>query len=99
MAEGNGRGNGKRFSISAAKMVGDDGVVYALDIHPLAIRAVEKEIKKFRGLLSAGDGNKFRQNVLDSVDNELDGDGHHDKPHDLCDHFTTAFLESFVNGI
>jgi protein-L-isoaspartate O-methyltransferase len=34
------------FSIPAAKMVGDDGVVYALDIHPLAIRAVEKEIKK-----------------------------------------------------
>ena len=36
------------FSIPAAKMVGDDGVVYALDIHPLAIRAVEKEIKKKR---------------------------------------------------
>lgn len=25
-------------------MVGDDSVVYALDIHPRAIRAVEKEI-------------------------------------------------------
>ena len=25
-----------RISISAAKMVGDDDVVYALDIHPLA---------------------------------------------------------------
>ena len=36
------------FSIPAAKMVGDDGVVYALDIHPLAIRTVEKEIKKKR---------------------------------------------------
>ncbi len=36
------------FSIPAAKLVGDDGVVYALDIHPLAIRAVEKEIKKKR---------------------------------------------------
>ena len=34
------------FSIPAAKMVGDDGVVYALDIHPLAIRTVEKKIKK-----------------------------------------------------
>jgi len=36
------------FSIPAAKMVGDDGVVYALDIHPLAIKAVEKRIKKKR---------------------------------------------------
>ncbi len=36
------------FSIPAAKMVGDDGVVYALDIHPLAIKAVEKEIRKKR---------------------------------------------------
>ncbi|MEA2051717.1 MAG: methyltransferase domain-containing protein [Euryarchaeota archaeon] len=36
------------FSIPAAKLVGDDGIVYALDIHPLAIRAVEKEIKKKR---------------------------------------------------
>ena len=36
------------FSIPAAKMVGDDGVVYALDIHPRAIRTVEKEIKKKR---------------------------------------------------
>ena len=36
------------FSISAAKMVGNDGVVYASDIHPLAIRAVEKKIKKKR---------------------------------------------------
>jgi len=36
------------FSIPAAKMVGDDGVVYALDIHPLAIRTVEKEIRKKR---------------------------------------------------
>lgn len=34
------------FSIPAAKMVSDDGIVYALDIHPLAIKAVEKEIKK-----------------------------------------------------
>ena len=36
------------FSIPAAKLVGDGGIVYALDIHPLAIRAVEKEIKKKR---------------------------------------------------
>ena len=36
------------FSIPAAKLVGDGGIVYALDIHPLAIRAVEKKIKKKR---------------------------------------------------
>ena len=36
------------FSIPAAKMVGNDGIVYALDIHPLAIKAVEKKIKKKR---------------------------------------------------
>ena len=36
------------FSITAAKLVGDDGVVYALDNQPLAIKAVEKKIKKKR---------------------------------------------------
>lgn len=34
------------FSTLMAGMVGDAGVVYALDIHPLAIRAVEKRIQK-----------------------------------------------------
>ncbi len=34
------------FSTLMAGMVGDAGVVYALDIHPLAIRAVEKNIRK-----------------------------------------------------
>ena len=34
------------FSTLIAEMVGDAGVVYALDIHPLAIRAVEKRIRK-----------------------------------------------------
>ena len=37
------------FTIPASKIVGDDGVVYALDIHPLCIRVIEKEIGK-RGL-------------------------------------------------
>ncbi|MBC8274993.1 MAG: methyltransferase domain-containing protein [Chloroflexi bacterium] len=36
------------FAIPASRMVGDDGVVYALDIHPLAIKTVEKETKKRR---------------------------------------------------
>ena len=34
------------FAIPAAKMVGDDGFVYALDVHPLAIKTVEKKAKK-----------------------------------------------------
>jgi ubiquinone/menaquinone biosynthesis C-methylase UbiE len=34
------------FAIPAAKIVGDDGMIYALDIHPLAIRVVEKEARK-----------------------------------------------------
>ena len=34
------------FTIPASKMVGVDGVIYALDIHRLAIKTVEKEIKK-----------------------------------------------------
>ena len=32
--------------IPAAEIVGEEGMVYALDIHPLAIRAVEKKIRK-----------------------------------------------------
>lgn len=35
--------------IPAAEIVGEEGLVYALDIHPLAIKSVEKKIKK-RGL-------------------------------------------------
>jgi ubiquinone/menaquinone biosynthesis C-methylase UbiE len=34
------------FAIPAAKIVGDDGMIYALDIHPLAIKAVEEKAKK-----------------------------------------------------
>jgi SAM-dependent methyltransferase len=37
------------FTIPAAKIVGGGGVVYALDIHPLCIKSVEKEIEK-RGI-------------------------------------------------
>ena len=37
------------FTMPAAQIVGDGGVVYALDIHPLCIRTVEKEIEK-RGI-------------------------------------------------
>jgi ubiquinone/menaquinone biosynthesis C-methylase UbiE len=34
------------FSIPAARLVGERGKVYALDIHPLAIEAVEKKVRK-----------------------------------------------------
>jgi len=34
------------YAIAAAKMVGAQGKVYALDIHPLAVRSVEKKAKK-----------------------------------------------------
>ncbi|MCK4736661.1 MAG: class I SAM-dependent methyltransferase, partial [Methanophagales archaeon] len=38
------------FSIPAAKMVGEEGIVYALDIHPRAIRTVEKRIKRIANI-------------------------------------------------
>ena len=41
----NGCGIGS-FSFPTSEIVGDKGCVYALDIHPLAIKTVEKEIKK-----------------------------------------------------
>jgi len=34
------------FTIPASQIVGNNGVIYALDIHPLAIKTVEKKIKK-----------------------------------------------------
>ena len=34
------------YAIAAAKMVGAKGKVYALDIHPLAVRSVEKKAEK-----------------------------------------------------
>ena len=36
------------FTIPAAKIVGDEGVVYAIDIHPLAIKKVKEKVKKYR---------------------------------------------------
>ncbi len=37
------------FTIPASKIVGDDGVVHALDINPLCIKMIEKEVRK-RGI-------------------------------------------------
>jgi ubiquinone/menaquinone biosynthesis C-methylase UbiE len=34
------------YTIAAAKMVGANGKVYALDIHPLAVQSVEKKTRK-----------------------------------------------------
>ena len=36
------------FTIPAAKMVGEKGVIYAVDVHPLAIKRVQKKIKRER---------------------------------------------------
>jgi ubiquinone/menaquinone biosynthesis C-methylase UbiE len=48
------------YAIPAAQIVGDEGLVYALDIHPQAIRAVERRAKganlsNVRTILSDGD--------------------------------------------
>lgn len=40
-----GCGSG-HYAIAAARMVGEKGRIYALDIHPLAIRTVEKKAEK-----------------------------------------------------
>jgi ubiquinone/menaquinone biosynthesis C-methylase UbiE len=47
-------------TIPAAQIVGDEGLVYALDMHPLAIRAVERRAREanlsnIRTILSNGD--------------------------------------------
>jgi ubiquinone/menaquinone biosynthesis C-methylase UbiE len=42
-----GCGSGS-YAIPAARMVGEKGIVYALDIHPLAMRAVERKANKER---------------------------------------------------
>ena len=39
------------FTIPASEIVGDDGVVYALDIHPSCIRTVEKKVER-RGIVN-----------------------------------------------
>ncbi len=36
------------FTIPAAKMVGQKGVIYAVDVHPLGIKRVQKKIKRER---------------------------------------------------
>jgi ubiquinone/menaquinone biosynthesis C-methylase UbiE len=35
-----------RYALPAARMAGSDGRVYAVDVHPLAIRMVEKAARK-----------------------------------------------------
>jgi methylase of polypeptide subunit release factors len=47
-----GCGSGS-YAIPAAKMVRERGIVYALDIHPLAVKAVEKKAKKLGLAMSA----------------------------------------------
>jgi ubiquinone/menaquinone biosynthesis C-methylase UbiE len=35
-----------RYTLPAARMVGAEGTVYALDVHPLAVRMVEKKARR-----------------------------------------------------
>ena len=50
-------------TIPAAEIVGEEGTVYALDIHPLAIKSLEKKIKK-KGL-------KNVKTILSDLNTEL----------------------------
>lgn len=34
------------FTIAAAKLVGDNGCVHAIDVHPLAIKTIEEKLRK-----------------------------------------------------
>ena len=34
------------FTVAAAELVGDNGCIYAIDLHPLAIKTVEKKLQK-----------------------------------------------------
>lgn len=59
------------YSIAAAKVVGNTGKVYAADIHPLAIkevekRAKEKEVKNIKTILTDCD-TKLEDNTIDVV--------------------------------
>jgi ubiquinone/menaquinone biosynthesis C-methylase UbiE len=59
------------FSILAAELVGPSGMVYALDVHPLAIQSVEQKARKRRlanikTILSSCDSS-LAENYLDLV--------------------------------
>ncbi len=41
-----GSGGPGAFTIMIAEIIGQSGIVYALDIHPLAIKAIEKKARK-----------------------------------------------------
>ena len=59
------------YSLSAARLTGPEGLVYAVDIHPLALRSVRKAMDK-QGLsniqtLSARDVARVAQGSVDMV--------------------------------
>lgn len=58
-----------RYTLPAAELVGRQGVVYGLDVHPLALRAVEKKAQK-QGMTNIRVINSDRSTGLDpeSVD-------------------------------
>jgi len=60
-----------RYTVPLTEIVGEKGVVYALDIHPLALKKVEK-MKKKKGInnlrtLYAKNINKIEENSIDRV--------------------------------
>jgi ubiquinone/menaquinone biosynthesis C-methylase UbiE len=60
------------FTKSTSEMVGDQGKVYAVDIHELAIESVEKVIRKHKltnviPVLNDGQGNKIPDRAADIV--------------------------------
>jgi len=58
------------FSLAAARLVGPEGRVYALDLHPLAIRSIERAAAKKRvhNLIAvAGAPGRFADHCFDAV--------------------------------
>ena len=60
------------FTVRAAKRVGDDGTVYAVDINPESIKYIDERVRKeglrqVRTILSVPDDPKLPANSVDSV--------------------------------
>lgn len=58
------------FTIPAAEIVGDSGLIYAVDVHPLAIKRVqkkidEKRIKNVKPILANASDNKLPDQSID----------------------------------
>lgn len=62
-----------RYAVELASVVGNEGVVYALDIHELAIRSVENKIRKKKiknirtGMVTGHDDGKYDTHLPDNT--------------------------------